>query len=294
MIRVTLALGIVGLLAPELGHALECPSLGVDVDRSRIVVAGGSITEILYDLGADERVVAADRTSNYPAAALELPQIGYVRALSAEGVLSQEPTLLLGEDDTGPPEILDQLRAAGLPIAILAEQHDSQGIIDKVRCIGDLIGMPEAAEAYIAERLQPAAERLVAAQSLDKPSGAILLGIRDGTLIAAGTETSGDGLLMMMSASNALGQMSGWKPVSREAMIVADPSFLVIPQRGLDAAGGVEGLLEHPTLKFTSAAKNGRVFAMDGMAMLGFGPRTLGAAAQLADDIRAQEDASSQ
>ncbi|MEM6817528.1 MAG: ABC transporter substrate-binding protein [Pseudomonadota bacterium] len=294
MIKHGFVIALFGLLFPMHSQAQQCPEISADTDSSRIIVAGGSITEIIYDLGAGDKIVAADSTSNYPAAARELPQIGYVRALSAEGVLSQEPTLLLGEDDTGPPEILDQLRAAGLPIAILGEQHDSQGIIDKVRCVGDLIGMPEAAEAYIAERLKPAADTLLAVQSSDKPSGAILLGIRDGTLIAAGTETSGDGLLEMMSASNALEQMSGWKPVSREAMIVADPSFLVIPQRGLDAAGGVEGLLEHPTLKFTSAAKNGRVFAMDGMAMLGFGPRTLNAAAQLADDIRAEEGTASE
>ncbi|MEL7024110.1 MAG: ABC transporter substrate-binding protein [Pseudomonadota bacterium] len=280
---------LLALIAFQLGEvavAVECPE--IDADSSRIVVSGGSITEIIYALDAEDRIVAADRTSNYPAAALELPQIGYVRALSAEGVLSQSPTLLLGEDDSGPPEILDQLRAAGLPVAILGEQHDAAGIIHKVRCVGQLIGEQEAAEALVSERLQPAAQALTGHE--DRPMGAVLLGIRDGTLIAAGGDTSGNGLLEMMSADNALASMSGWKPVSRESMIIAEPDFFVIPQRGLDAAGGVEGLLDHPTLKFTKAAQSGQVYAMDGMAMLGFGPRTLEAAAKLGADIRASQE----
>ena len=262
----------------------ECPD--VDGDTARIVVAGGSITEILYDLGAEAMIVAVDRTSNHPAAALELPQIGYVRALSAEGVLSQSPTLLLGEDDTGPPEVVDQLRATGLPIAILDEQWDVDGIIDKVRCVGRLIGQSDNAEAYIETTLKPAADSLVTEGSDPALRGAVLLGIRDGAIIAAGRDTSGDGLLKMLAAGNALDGMSGWKPVSMEAMILADPSFLVIPQRGLEAAGGVEGLLDHPTLRLTRAAQQGRVYAMDGMAMLGFGPRTLTAAARLSAEIR--------
>ena len=117
---------LLALIAFQLGEvavAVECPE--IDADSSRIVVSGGSITEIIYALDAEDRIVAADRTSNYPAAALELPQIGYVRALSAEGVLSQSPTLLLGEDDSGPPEILDQLRAAGLPVASRSEERSA-------------------------------------------------------------------------------------------------------------------------------------------------------------------------
>ena len=56
------------------------------LDPSRIV----SVAEIIYLLGEEDKIIAADRTSNYPPEALELPSIGYVRALSTEGVLSLE------------------------------------------------------------------------------------------------------------------------------------------------------------------------------------------------------------
>lgn len=275
-------------LAANIAHASQCPE--VTADTTRIVVSGGSLTEIIYRLGAEANIVGVDRTSNFPPAALELPQIGYVRALSAEGVLSQEPTLLLGEDDTGPPEVVDQLRAAGLAIAIVGEQHDADGIIAKVRCVGKLIGREAAAEALIRDTLTPASDSLAGhTGDATRKKGVVLLGIRDGTLIAAGEETSGAGLLTMMDTDNALSAMSGWKPVSMEAMLAADPAFLIVPERGVKDAGGVDKLLEHPALRLTRAAKEKRVYAMDGMAMLGFGPRTLEAAARLGDAVRAAE-----
>ncbi|MEN7342135.1 MAG: ABC transporter substrate-binding protein [Pseudomonadota bacterium] len=262
-----------------------CPATQPDI--SKVVVSGGSLTEIIYALGAESSIVAVDRTSNYPAAARALPQIGYVRALSAEGVLSAQPTLVLGEDDTGPPEVVTQLEKAGVPIAIVEEAHDAAGIVEKVRCVGQVMGLQDLAEAYIAEALMPAVAALESTASSSEPiTGVVLLGVRDGLLIAAGADTSGDGLLQMMAAENALAAVNGWKPVSVESMLAADPEFLVIPQRGLDAAGGVDGLVDHPTLKFTRAAREGRIYAMDGMAMLGFGPRTLDAAARLSQEVR--------
>ncbi|MEM7763428.1 MAG: ABC transporter substrate-binding protein [Pseudomonadota bacterium] len=255
---------------------------GEGLDTSRVVVAGGSITEVLYDLGLESRIVAVDRTSNYPAAARDFPSIGYVRALSAEGVLSVGPTLIIGEDDTGPPEVVKQLVAADIDIRIVPEQHDADGIIAKVRCVAELFDVTETADAFVRETLQPRVETLAAIQATRSMRGAVLLGIRDGSIIAAGADTSGHGLLSMMGADNALQSLNGWKPVSMEAMIAARPDFVVIPERGLRDAGGEDKLLEHPALRFSAVAKHRRILTMDGMAMLGFGPRTLVAAERLA------------
>ena len=110
-------------------------------DPSRIAVAGGSITEILYFLGEESRIVAVDITSNFPEAATSLPSIGYVRNLSAEGTLSLNPTLVLGEDDMGPQEILDQLKATSIEVVRIPENHSSDGIIEKIYCVGTIIGL---------------------------------------------------------------------------------------------------------------------------------------------------------
>ena len=145
------ALGL-ALLAVWQG-AVACPPPATD--SSRLAISGGSITEIVYLLNESAKIVAADRTSNYPTAATKLPSIGYVRNLSAEGVLSIEPTLILAENDTGPPIVLNQLRKTGVEIAIIPEQMDAEGIISKVECVASVINAdPESTATATAKLAQ--------------------------------------------------------------------------------------------------------------------------------------------
>ena len=259
---------------------LSCGELAPDAER--IAVAGGSITEILYELGEEARIVGADRTSNYPAEALELPQIGYVRNLSAEGLLSLSPTLVMGEHDMGPPAVVEQLELLGVDLLRLPERFTPDGIADKVRCVAAAVGRPDAGEALVEKLL---AEVRNAPQDGKPPRGIVLLGLRSGAPVAAGTNTSGDGLLTMAGAVNVMTAFEGWKPISDEAIADIAPDFIVIPERGLRDAGGLDALLDHPALRFTPAARERRVIALDGMAMLGFGPRTVAAANQLRSSL---------
>jgi iron complex transport system substrate-binding protein len=252
-------------------------------DPSRIAVAGGSLTEILYDLGEAERVIAVDRTSNYPQAALELPQIGYVRNLSAEGLLSLSPTLVLGEHDMGPPAVIEQLEALGVDVLRVPEEFDGEGIARKIRCVAAAVGADAFGEDLVAAL--DASDAGVEPPAGDAPRGVVILTFDSGAPLAAGRDTSGDGLLRLAGARNQLADVEGWKPVSVEAMAAAAPEFIVITERGLAAAGGMDALRAHPALRLTPAAQKGNVIAMDGMAMLGFGPRTLGAAADLREKL---------
>ena len=68
----------------------------------RIVSVGGSVTETIAALGALDRVVARDTTSSWPEEVEALPDVGYVRRLSPEGVLSVAPDLILAEEGAGP------------------------------------------------------------------------------------------------------------------------------------------------------------------------------------------------
>lgn len=275
-----------------------CASACTQVKNStRIAVAGGSLTEIVYLLGQQDRLVAVDTTSNYPAAALQLPSLGYVRNLSAEGLLALSPDLVFGEEDMGPPEVLSQLARVRVPTIRVSEAHSALGIIEKIRCVAAVLGKGALAEEIISRELLPILEQLkeISAETSkrqDRPKVALLLGIRDGAPMAAGANTSGDGILSMAGAVNVFGNTSdaegldGWKPVSMEAMVLAAPDILVLPERGVKMAGGVDAILRHPAIRLTPAGQNGRVVSMDGMALLGFGPRTLSLAAELSVVLR--------
>jgi len=268
------------------GAALACDKAAED--SSRIAIAGGSLTEIVYLLGAGDRLIAVDRTSNHPADALELPSVGYVRNLSAEGLLSLKPSLVLGEHDMGPPEILDQLALTGVEVIRVPEAHDAQGIVGKVRCVARILGLQAEGEKLIDSRLSAsvaAIEDIASRAGTDRPRVGVLLGIRDGQPLAAGSDTSGHGLIEMAGGENVFAGMSGWKPGSMESMVQFDPDVLVIPERGVAEAGGIDGIVSHPALRLTTAGRERRIITMDGMTMLGFGPRTLEAAIELARQL---------
>ncbi|MEE4110800.1 MAG: ABC transporter substrate-binding protein, partial [Halieaceae bacterium] len=241
--------------------------------------------EILYELGEEERIVAVDRTATYPPAARELPQLGYVRNISAEGLLSMQPTFVLGEHDMGPPQVLEQLERLDVDVLLVPEEFSVDGIRAKIRCVAAAVGRDAEGATLAAQLLTGVADN--AAQQIERavvdttaPAGIVLLGLREGAPVAAGADTSGEGLLRMAGVRNLM-TFDGWKPVSVEAMAAARPEFIVIPERGVQMAGGVDALLEHPALRLTPAAEQRRVVSLDGMAMLGFGPRTAAAAAQL-------------
>jgi iron complex transport system substrate-binding protein len=286
------ALGLALTLAPlARAGALQCGEQ--PADASRIAVAGGSLVEILYDLDEQRRIVAVDRTATWPAAALDLPQLGYVRDISAEGLLSLQPTFVLGEHDTGPPEVLAQLERLGIDFLLVPEEFSVEGIRNKIRCVAAALGRGDDGEALAASLLADLAPEVattleVAEVASSAPAGIVLLGLREGAPVAAGRETSGQGLLDMAGARNLM-TFEGWEPVSVEAMAAAKPEFIVIPERGVRMAGGMDELLAHPALRLTPAAQARRVISMDGMAMLGFGPRTAAAAARLRAELAADD-----
>ena len=256
-------------------------------DSSRVTVAGGSITEILYVLGAENQVIAVDSTSNFPPEARNHRSVGYVRNLSTEGILSLEPTLIIAEDDVGPPEVLAQIRVTGVDVAIVEEHHSILGVLEKINCVASIVGKSEIANRYIDKQLKPVIAELEQLTGAQKLSIKVLfiLGLQSGSPIVAGLDTSANGLIEMIGASNSMSSFGGWRPVSAEAIINAQPDVILISQRGVNSFGGLDAVNKHSALRNTPAVKNSKVIAMDGMAMLGFGPRTIDTALSLAKKI---------
>ena len=253
-------------------------------DSSRVTIAGGSLTEIVYLLEQENKLVAVDITSNFPEEAKQLPSIGYVRALSAEGVLSLSPSLILGEDDTGPPTVMEQLSRVGIQIEIIPEENSTDGIIKKVKCVAEILGVDKNTKDKTLAILNADAKELKLLTEMNKkesPKVMFILSMESGSPTVGGRDTSADGLIKMTGAVNVMDSFEGWKPVSTEAIIQAKPDFILISERGLNSFGSIEKLGQHPSLVFTPAAKNNNIIAMDGMAMLGFGPRTISSAKDL-------------
>ncbi|MEM7120389.1 MAG: ABC transporter substrate-binding protein [Pseudomonadota bacterium] len=256
-------------------------STGSDV--ARIVSIGGSVTEIVYALGAEDGLVAVDSTSLYPQSAQDLPDVGYMRQLAAEPILALGPTLLLAVDDAGPPTVLDQLREAGTPLVVVPDEPSPEGVAEKVRVVANALGM-EGEGATMAERLTAdfAALRDWVATTKTKPKVLFLLSVGNGAPLAAGRETSAAGIIELAGGANAIDGFEGYEPLSPEATVTAAPDVVLVTGRTFDLLGGQEAILSRPEIAATPAGQNGDIVVMDGLLLLGFGPRTPEAARELA------------
>lgn len=251
--------------------------------EQRLVSTAGPITEIVYALGAGDALVAVDSTSTYPPAAGALPQVGYMRALSAEGILSVRPTLLLASADSGPPRVFEQLAAAGVAMAVIETAHDSAGVAGRIRRIARLIGRADAGDALAASvsaRFTRIAAAVHAAPS--RPRVLFVIGAGRGAPMAAGTGTAADAMIRLAGGTNAVTAYHGYKPLSVEAAAAAAPDVLLAMSQTLADIGGESAFLALPSIAVLPAARAGRLIAMDGMYLLGFGPRTPEALADLA------------
>lgn len=257
-----------------------------DVASTKIVSIGGSVTEIVFALGQEHRLVARDTTSVYPEAAHELPDVGYIRALSPEGVMSVGPDLILMLEGSGPPEAVEVLKKAGIKIADVPEGYTAQAILDKVSAVGDALGMPDEAKT-LSEALKKDLDS-AHNDAKSQTTGAkvlFLFAARGGRLLAGGSDTAANGILELAGAENAVSDFSGYKQISDEAIIAANPDVILMMTRAGHQGPSAEDLFQHPALALTSAGQNRHLIKMRGQYLLGFGPRTAEAIRDLAEKL---------
>jgi iron complex transport system substrate-binding protein len=252
----------------------------------RVVCIGGALTEIVYALGAGDRLVGVDTTSVFPSEARKLPQVGYQRQLSAEGVLAQKPDLVIATADAGPPAVLRQLREAGIRVEIVPIGYSPHAVQDKVRRVAAALGLVREGQA-LEKRLDAAWRDLDAQLSAGscRPRVLFVLAHAGPALMVAGKETAADAMINLAGGVNALNGMEGYKPLSPEAVIGGAPEVILITGEGLENVGGTAKLLDKPGLSKTPAARSGRVVAMNALYLLGFGPRTPQAVEELAQAL---------
>lgn len=250
----------------------------------RIVSVGGALTEIVFSLQADADLVGVDTTSLYPAQAQKLSSVGYARALSAEGVLALAPTQVIATEDAGPPAVLRQLSAAGIPVAVLAANHHFEGLLERVKRVGELTGRVAQASA-MQQTLQKEwlqSRAVVSRRAAAKPVRVLfVLAHAPNQTLVSGLGTSAHAMLEYSGAVNAITGFSGYKPLTPEAVIAAQPDVLLLTEQGLQAAGGLDGVLKLPGLAQSPAGRNRRVIALEAMFLMGFGPRLPAAVSDL-------------
>jgi iron complex transport system substrate-binding protein len=249
---------------------------------ARIVSIGGAITEILYALGFEHRLVGVDTTSLYPPAALrEKPNVGYMRQLSAEGVLGLNPSLVLAVQGSGPKETMDVLEAGKVPLVLVPESFSEQGMIDKIKLVGHAMGADQRAECLTAAVTHDLAQLRELRARVTKPVRVMfVMSLLNGRAMAAGKHTAANEIIALAGGVNAIDSYDGYKIINDEANVAARPDIVLSIARAKDSLDA-ETVYLHPAFAMTPVAANKAFISMDGLYLLGFGPRTAAAARDL-------------
>lgn len=253
-------------------------------DTSRVATLGGVFTETAYALGAQDQVTAVDASSFYPPEALqEKPNFGYYRFLSAEPVLAHDPSLIIGNEETGPPEVVSQLRDAGVPILLLPDNNDVQAARDLISTLGAIFEREAEAEALIAglDADVAAAEELVS-QATSSPRVLFVLQPPEAPLLVSGEDSAAGHMISLAGGSHVFPGFPGYIPMTPEGIVGIAPDVILTTERSVERLGGWDAVLEHPGIGQTPAAENGRIVVMEDLYLMGFGPRTGQAIADLA------------
>jgi iron complex transport system substrate-binding protein len=249
-------------------------------DISRILSLNGDLTEIIFALGLGGNVVGVDVTTTYPPEAAALNDqgetVGFAQQLAAEAVLRFEPTLVIGDQQVGPPEVIEQLRGAGIPVVILETRVTLDGVETKILQVAEILGAPEEG-AELADRVMgeiDAAIDLAAADDSD-PKIAYVYARGPQVLLLFGAGMPTQGMIEGAGAIDAGAETGVFGPVALtpEALLAAAPAVIVLPEAGLAALGGIEAFLELPGVAETPAGQNEAFLAYDEAYFFNLGPR---------------------
>lgn len=247
----------------------------------RILTIGASVSEIVCALGMESKIIGVDTSSNYPSALRALPQVGYFRNLSTEGLLSLKPDMVLLTQDAGPSQVVEQIRRMNVPVHLIPNQWGIFGLKQNIFLLGDILSMHQPASDLNYRVSQEWRIQMSAAQQWRKEQERkdiaplrvmFLMAHVPGRLMVAGKQTAPNALMQMMGINNPF-QFEGYKPLSAEAALMANPQVILTTSQGLHTLGGSDALWKLIGISESIAAKNKQVISMDASYLLGFGPR---------------------
>jgi iron complex transport system substrate-binding protein len=255
----------------------------VSYAQNRIVSVDGTLSELLCALGLENQIVGVDVTSTFPETLKKLPQVGHNRNISAEGVLSLNPTLVVGlESSSLKPEVIAQLKATGKKVQIFSRTYSIDGTKQLVREVAQFFQRSAQGEAII-KSIDTDLAKLK--KVIPTQKGLFIYARGVGSLMVSGEGTPLEKMFQLVGCENAVKGFANYKPLTAEALLLANPDFIILFNSGLESVGGVEGLLKVQGISQTKAGKNRKIIAMDGQLLTGFGIRVGKALVELSEKI---------
>jgi len=273
----TLALVLVGAGCSRFHNA---PTTATD---ERYVVISPIYNEIIWALGAQDKVVGIDLSTTYPPDVKKVQTVGYHRALSAEGILSLHPTAIIHDNNIGPPQVVQQLQQLNLPMKTFSAKNDSfDGTKALIREMGAYFHKEARAEE-LCNTLdsQRAASLEKVKQYPDHPRVAVIhFGRASNVYLVVGKGGGGDGggvsqMIEMAGGEMAVENRGMQRMESPEIIAKANPDVILLTDYGYDRLGGsTDQIKALPGVATSNAARNNHIYRIEENVLNYFGPRS--------------------
>ena len=241
--------------------------------NQRIVIAGGSLTEIVFALGAGDDVVGVDKTSSYPEKVKQLPQIGYWKLLNIEGVLSLKPTLFITLNDVEPDNVIEKVSESKVDVLALQRVPGTIELLYKnIGKIASKLNKQKEGELLINRIKTNLADIQTKIATHPQKTKVLSLMSMGGTNSVAGKNTTIDALIAIAGGEN-LAKHNSFKSYTAESIIAINPEVIILNKYSIDQLGGLDKVNTIPGITETSAFKNNRITIIDDSYLFGIGPR---------------------
>ncbi len=241
--------------------------------NQRIVIAGGSLTEIVFALGAGDEVVGVDKTSSYPEKVKQLPQIGYWKLLNIEGVLSLKPTLFITLNDVEPDNVIEKVSESKVDVLALQRVPGTIELLyENIGKIASKLNKQKEGELLINRIKTNLADIQTKIATHPQKTKVLSLMSMGGTNSVAGKNTTIDALIAIAGGEN-LAKHNSFKSYTAESIIAINPEVIILNKYSIDQLGGLDKIATIPGITETAAFKNNRITIIDDSYLFGIGPR---------------------
>lgn len=246
---------------------------------SRVVCVSKQINEFVYDVGAEDHIIARDLTSVWPPQITSKPNVGYHRALSADGIISLRPTLLLTDGNVGPDAVLEQVKKVGIPIEIMKPGNSIDSAQALMLHLGELFGRTTTADSVVAA-WKAGMDSLFADTAALAGNGKrprvlfIHFGQINNNYLALKSGGPADQMLRWAGGLNAIDSVGGMARVTPELIAKAQPDVIIATEVGFDRYGSADKFLEVPGVALTPAGKAKKIYRITEQKIMYYGPRT--------------------
>lgn len=243
---------------------------------NRIVSISKQLTEIIFAVGGDTALVGVDISSTYPSEAKKIKTVGYHRALSAEGIISLNPTVVWHDGNVGPEKVMAQLKEVGIPLRLFKAGPTIDSTKLLIMQVANEFHNPGKGRELCAKL---DADMLRADSAIKKYPGRprvmiIHFGQANNQYFVMNRTSTANQMLQWAGAANATDTAQRWRNLSAEVIAAAQPDIILATDFGYDLQGSLEKFKQLPGVALSPAAKNNRIYRIEEHDLVYLGPRT--------------------